>query len=281
MDKNFQLSAISEGSNIFRYAAVVEYIGTNFEGSQIQPHRRTVQAELENALKVLVSKDVKTFFAGRTDRGVHSKGQVVHFTLDSKIDEYVFINSLNALIPPDMSISALCETDKNFHAQKSAKFKFYRYRINNSKQRSVWGENALLVRDELDVNAMNQALSYILGRHDFTSFKKVNTTNPAKECVVYSAECKKAGNVIEIDVIADRFLYNMMRIIVGTLIEIGRGAKPVVWMKELLNIKDRTQAAHTVSAEGLTLMYVGYKREYNDNLNKEATKDENLFSKAS
>lgn len=281
LENNCQLTAISEDKNIFRYAAVIEYVGTAFDGSQIQPGRRTVQGELESALRVLLKKDVKVFFSGRTDSGVHSKGQVVHFDVSKQLNEYIFSNSLNALLPPDMSVGALRLVDKSFHAQKSAKFKFYRYRINNSKQRSVWQDNALLIRDELDVEAMNQALSYIKGKHDFTSFKKVNTLNPAKECVVYSAECKMVGNIINIDIVADRFLYNMMRIIAGTLIEIGRGVKPAVWMKELLDQKDRTKAAHTVSAEGLTLMYVGYKKEYNDNLNKEATKDENLFSKAS
>lgn len=281
LGKNRQLTAISEDKNVFRYAAVIEYVGTDFDGSQIQPGRRTVQGELENALRVLIKDDIKVYFSGRTDRGVHSRGQVVHFDVNQKLNEYVFTNSLNALLPPDMSVSALSLVDNLFHAQRCAKFKFYRYRINNSKQRSVWMDNALLIRDELDVEAMNLALSYIKGKHDFSSFKKSNTQNPAKECVVYSAECKKVGCIINVDIVADRFLYNMMRIIVGTLIEIGRGVKPAVWMKELLDQKDRTKAAHTVSAEGLTLMYVGYKKEYNDNLNKEATKDENLFCKAS
>ena len=277
---------ISRTGSVFRYAMIIEYLGSSFAGSQIQPGQKTIQSEIEAVLNILIGHRVKTVFAGRTDRGVHAKGQVVHFDLPVEIDTYKFIHSMNSILPADISIISIKHVENDFHSQRSAQFRWYRYTINNRQQRSSWFNNALHVRQELDVESMNKALNYLIGKHDFSSFKSSDSCNPAKECTVYRAECtcnSEDSGIIYMDLIADRFLYNMIRIIVGTLIRIGKGSFSPEHMLEVLEAKDRTKAGPTARPEGLVLMSVGYSNKYkiNDELNKEAIKNENLLCKAS
>ncbi len=273
-------NAVSEKKHLLRYAVVVEYVGTELLGSQIQPQGRTVQGEIESVLKILLSQEIRITMAGRTDAGVHARYQVASFDLEKEVDCKKFINSMNALLPPDISIANMVEIDNNFNSQKTAKQKHYRYVINNASQRSVWDEKNTHIRMGLDVDKMNQALSCILGKHDFSAFKCAHTANPAVECTISRAECTRNGNMIYVDFVGDRFLYNMVRILVGSLIEIGRGERSFAWLQEVLESKDRSIAGATAPAEGLTLMYIDYEKKYNDILNKEAN-DENVFRKAS
>lgn len=273
-------NAVSEKKSLLRYAVVVEYVGTSLLGSQIQPQGRTVQGEIESVLKILLSQEIRITMAGRTDAGVHARYQVANFDLEKEVDCKKFVNSMNALLPPDISIANMVRIDGDFHAQKTAKIKHYRYVINNASQRSVWDEKSTHIRMDLDVSKMNQALSSIIGKHDFSAFKCAHTANPAVDCTILSAECTRNGNMIYIDFVGDRFLYNMVRILVGSLIEIGRSERSVSWLQEVLDSKDRSRAGATAPAEGLTLMYIDYDKKYNDILNKEAN-DENIFRKAS
>lgn len=255
-----------------RFALVVEYIGTNYAGSQIQPDQLTIQSELEKAISTLTgSKDltkgksqklprlIKTVFSGRTDAGVHSKGQVVHFDCEKSIVASRFLNSLNGLLPDDISVKSIQQVDEKFHAQLSAKYRVYQYKIANRNQRSVWDGHSLLVREKLDVNRMNRSLSYLIGEHDFSSFKSMKTDNPAKDCIVYKAECTKSDDFIVIEIAANRFLYNMVRTIVGTLLMIEHNKLEPEFMKDVLDAKDRTKAGPTISPDGLTLIKVGYE----------------------
>lgn len=251
-----------------KYALKVEYIGTNYSGSQVQPKQRTIQSELERALCTLTgnshnendgSRPIRTIFSGRTDAGVHSKGQIVHFELNQPIVASRFLNSLNGLLPKDISVSEIFEVPDSFHAQKSGCYRRYNYQIVNRQHRSVWDGHSLLVRKKLDLARMNQALSYLVGEHDFSSFKSAQATDPASVCTVYKAECKKFGDEITIEIIANRFLYNMVRSIVGTLLLIEKNNLEPAVMKEILEEKDRTKAGPTVSPDGLTLMEVGYE----------------------
>ena len=230
-----------------------------------------------------MKNNVKTVFSGRTDKGVHSKGQIVHFDSENMIDLHRFNYSLNSLLPLDMSVPEINETDEHFHSQKSAKFRWYRYIINNGSQRSVWLNESLNISTPLNLNLMNQALAYIVGEHDFNSFKGSSSSNPARVCNMYKAECKRENNLIIIDLAANRFLYNMIRIIVGTLLPIGKGVNPPESILDILNKQDRKAAGPTALADGLTLMYVGYEEKYNtlNLLNKEAINYENLFYEAS
>ena len=253
-----------------KYSIIVEYIGTNYAGSQIQPDKVTIQSVLESALCTLTGvavtaenpRPIKAIFSGRTDAGVHSSGQVVHFEIAQPIVASRFVNSLNGLLPNDISVKNLELVDDRFHAQLSAKYRVYRYRITNRQQRSVWDSHSLLVRNKLDIERMNKSLSYLIGEHDFTSFKSVGGTNPAKVCNVYKAECTKQDDDIIIEIVANRFLYNMIRTIVGTLLMIESKKSEPELMRTILEARDRTKAGATISPDGLTLIEVGYK-EYN------------------
>lgn len=249
-----------------RYAIIVEYIGTRYFGSQIQPNTLpesskniiTVQDELEKAIRTLTKTKIKTIFSGRTDAGVHSKGQVVHFDYEQELDLNKTLFSLNGLLPSDISVRDLKKVGNTFHAQRSAKARYYRYTIANRPFRSAWDEHCLLVKKTLNVDEMNEALGFLLGEHDFSSFKKVRTSNPAKVCNMYKASAVKNGEYIYIDFIADRFLYNMIRLIVGTLLYMQRNSLAPYTLKEILDAKDNRKAGAAVSPEGLTLMEVIY-----------------------
>ena len=249
-----------------RYLLVLEYIGTSYMGSQKQPKKMpnssklvvTIQDELEKAISTLTKTKTKTIFSGRTDAGVHAKGQTAHFETELELNPSKFVNSLNGILPNTISVKELKKVPKTFHAQKSAKARHYRYTIANRTQRSAWDAHCLLVRYPLDIQRMNKALSYLIGEHDYTSFKKVRTSNPAKICNMYKAKAVRDGDYVYIDFIADRFLYNMIRSIVGTLLLIERNSLAPETLKEILDSRDKTKAGSTISPEGLTLIEVIY-----------------------
>ncbi len=249
-----------------RYLLVLEYIGTSYMGSQKQPKKMpnssklvlTIQDELEKAISTLTKTKTKTIFSGRTDAGVHARGQTAHFETELELNPSKFVNSLNGILPNTISIKELKKVPKTFHAQKSAKARHYRYAIANRTQRSAWDAHCLLVRYPLDIQRMNKALSYLIGEHDFTSFKKVRTSNPAKICNMYKAKAVRDGDYVYIDFIADRFLYNMIRSIVGTLLLIERNSLAPETLKEILDSRDKTKAGSTISPDGLTLIEVIY-----------------------
>ncbi len=267
-----------------RYALTMEYIGADFCGSQVQSEEMTVQSEIERVLEILTKQRVKTVFSGRTDSGVNARCQFVHFELENEVDTKKFIYSLNALLPDEISIKQMQTVDKTFHCQKSARYRWYRYIINNRQNRSIFLKNiSSHIPEKLDMAEMSKALDYLVGTYDFTSFKKTNSDNPAKECNLMYGHCRKISGIIYIDLIANRFLYNMVRIIVGTLIEIGRGSYKAEKMLEILEAKDRKKAGPTADPRGLTLMGVGYDEKYNLNelMHMEATNEQNLLCQAS
>lgn len=241
-----------------KYAITIEYIGKNYHGSQIQPNKNTIQAELEIALYTLLKTKIKTIFSGRTDAGVNAKGQVVHFETDKKIVASRFINSLNGLLPNDISVSELKEVSSEFHAQKSAKKRYYQYVFYNREIRSAFDSDLMLARYDLNIDRMQKALDYLKDEHDFSAFRSSKSDVPNRVCFIYKAECQKLGDTIVIDVVGNRFLYNMVRTIVGTLLLIEKNDLPAEFIKEILDGKDRTKAGKTVNPYGLTLMKVEY-----------------------
>ena len=256
-----------------RYAFKVQYIGKNYAGSQIQFENgeeiaeATIQGELEKALSTLIiggdpetrkKRPIKTVFSGRTDRGVNSKGQVVHFETDRTIVASKFVYSMNEILPNDISISDLTEVEKTFHAQKSAKKRFYRFEFINRRYKNAFDGDLELVKFPVDVIRMQKALNYLKGEHDFSAFKSSGTLNPSKICFIYDANVEKQGDKVIIDIEGNRFLYNMVRTIIGTLLQIeGHNLEPE-HMKRVLESLDRTKAGRTVSPYGLTLMNVEY-----------------------
>lgn len=258
-----------------RYAFQVQYIGKNYAGSQIQFENGepidfpTVQGELEKALSTLIKSDsdevatqnkrpIKAIFSGRTDKGVNSLGQVAHFDTDETIVASKFLYQMNEILPDDISVSDLREVDKNFHAQKSAKKRYYRFEFINRRCKNAFDGDLMRVKFPTDEVRMQKSLNYLLGEHDFSSFKSSGTLNPSKICIIYEAKVSKVGDKVIIDIVGNRFLYNMVRTIVGTLLEIeGHNLEPE-HMKDVLESKDRTKAGRTVDPRGLTLMKVMY-----------------------
>ena len=254
-----------------RYALQVQYIGKNYAGSQIQfengieTETPTIQGELEKAISTLIFGDtennnrrLKTVFSGRTDRGVNSIGQVVHFDTDKPIVASKFVYQLNEILPKDISASDLKQVDDRFHAQKSAKSRHYRYIFINRKCKNAFDGDLMRVKFDINIERMQQALNYLLGEHDFSSFKNSGTLNPSKVCFITKAECKKEDDKVIIDIVGNRFLYNMVRTIVGTLLEIEGHNRPAEYMEQVLEACNRTKAGQTVSPYGLTLMKVEY-----------------------
>ena len=256
-----------------RYTLQVQYIGKNYAGSQIQFENGkqietpTIQGELEKALSTLISggsntaninRLVKTVFSGRTDKGVNAVGQVVHFDTDKSIVASKFVYQLNEILPDDISVSDLKEVDGEFHAQKSAKRRFYRFVFVNRKCKNAFDGDLMRIKFPIDMERMQRALDFLKGEHDFSSFKSSGTLNPSKICFIENAVCKKDGDKVIIDIVGNRFLYNMVRTIVGTLLEIEGHNLPAEHMEQVLKACDRRKAGATVSPYGLTLMKVEY-----------------------
>lgn len=254
-----------------RYTLQVQYIGKNYAGSQIQFEKGkeietpTIQGELEKAISTLIfgnteniNRQIKTVFSGRTDRGVNSQGQVIHFDTDKSIVASKFVYQLNEILPSDISVTDLNEVDVKFHAQKSAKRRYYRYVFINRKCKNAFDGDLMRVKFDIDINRINKSLSYIIGEHDFSSFKSSGTLNPSKVCFIEKAVCFKDGDKVIIDIVGNRFLYNMVRTIVGTLLEIEGHNRSAEHMKQVLDTCDRCKAGHTVNPYGLTLMKVEY-----------------------
>ncbi len=257
-----------------RYALLVQYIGKNYYGSQLQlkagkEFKPTIQGELEKALCTLIygasncpidknNRPIKTIFSGRTDSGVNSTGQVVHFDIDKDIVASNFVYSLNEILPPDISVSDLKVVPNDFHAQKSAISRHYTYEFINRRCKNAFDGDLLRVKFPVDINRMQNSLNYLLGEHDFSSFKSSGTLNPSKICFISKATCRRSGDNVVVDIIGNRFLYNMVRTIIGTLLEIeGHNLKPE-YMLEVLESKNRSKAGRTVSPYGLTLVEVSY-----------------------
>ena len=254
-----------------RYALEVQYVGKNYAGSQIQFENGkeiktpTIQGELERVLRTLIktgesqkNRPIKTIFSGRTDKGVNSLGQVVHFDTDRTIVASKFIYQMNEILPDDISVDNLRIVPDSFHAQKSAKARYYRYELINRRYKQAFDGDILRVKYELDVERMQTALNFLLGEHDFSSFKSSGTLNPSKVCFITRAEVEKLGDRVFIHLEGNRFLYNMVRTIVGTLLEIDGHKLPIEHMKKVLEACDRRKAGQTVSPFGLTLMKVSY-----------------------
>ena len=257
-----------------RYALDVQYRGKNYFGSQIQFEngqeidKPTIQGELEKAIRTLIktgesqnNRPIKTIFSGRTDKGVNSLGQVVHFDCDKDIVASKFIYHVNEILPDDISVDNLRVVSDSFHAQKSAKARYYRYELINRRYKQAFDGDILRVKYELDVERMQTALNFLLGEHDFSSFKSSGTLNPSKICCITRADVERVGDKgdrVFIHLEGNRFLYNMVRTIVGTLLEIEGHKLPVEHMKYVLEARDRCKAGQTVSPYGLTLMRVDY-----------------------
>jgi tRNA pseudouridine38-40 synthase len=239
---------------------VVEYDGTEFYGWQRQPQVRTVQGEIERVLEQLLQHPVKLTAAGRTDMGVHAQGQVVNFFTTRRLQARRLLLGLNALLPADIRVQEVCEVPHSFDARFSAVARVYRYRI-ATRPRAIGRQYAWYCRWSLDLELMRQAARLLLGEHDFRSFCRAEVELPHYRCCVTQADWQQSGDELWFDIRANRFLHSMVRTIVGTLVDVGRGKTPPQKVAEMLQARDRRVAGPCAPAQGLCLMHVIYGDE--------------------
>ena len=257
---------------------IIEYDGTGFNGWQMQrlkargfPRLRsgqarlkvkrlkTIQGEIEKAAKKLFGKKINLTGSGRTDAGVHAKAQVANFRTDSRLPLNNIKNGLNSLLPHRISIVSAEEAPLKFHSRFGSKGKLYKYAIVNRKSRApLMGRHSAFISYDLDIGAMRKAAKCLIGKKDFKSFQAVDKIERSSVRTVSEIKIVSNPPVIEIYIKADGFLYNMVRNIVGTLIEVGRGRFEPEKVKEILEKKFRPMAGQTAPAKGLCLEKVFY-----------------------
>jgi tRNA pseudouridine38-40 synthase len=236
---------------------LLEYDGTDFQGWQIQAQGRTVQGELARALAILLREPIRPTGSGRTDAGTHALGQVAHFHTHSPLPCERILSGLNGLLPDDVAVRAVDEPPLYFHARYSARSKRYRYRIHLGKsaleRRYVW-----TYRRPLDPQVMREAIRALPGRHAFGAFCKQDPMPADFHCQVANCTLEPRGSELVFEIEANRFLRHMVRILIGTLTEIGAGRRSPGDMATLLASGQRSQAGITAPAQGLCLLWVDY-----------------------
>lgn len=239
---------------------IIEYDGTNYHGWQIQKNAVTIQEHVEKALRQLLGVQTGVTGCSRTDVGVHAYGQVAHFFTDSTIPGEKFSYALNNLLPRDIVVQKSEEVPEDFHSRYSSKGKKYRYLICNSAHQSALMRNrACHVRPELDFEQMRKAAAHFVGEHDFAAFQATGGQVRSTVREIYSMNVsRKEDKLIELEVSGNGFLYNMIRIIAGTLIYVGMGKIRESDIPGIIGGLDRTRAGKTAPAQGLYLMEIYY-----------------------
>jgi tRNA pseudouridine38-40 synthase len=242
------------------FKLTLAYDGTSFVGWQRQASGTSIQELLENTFALLEGQPVAVTGAGRTDAGVHALGQVAHVSLKRQIDAATVVRALNNHLPPTVRVRDAAEVPATFHARFDATAKRYRYRIWNEQVLSPFEREYTwhIPGPVLDVEAMAKAALRLEGRHDFAAFQTAGAETHTTERVVFMSRITSERPLITYDVRGDGFLRHMVRGIVGTLVEVGRGRYPAEWMTDVLMSKDRTRAGRTAPAAGLCLMGVEY-----------------------
>jgi tRNA pseudouridine38-40 synthase len=239
---------------------LIEYDGTNYQGWQVQPKGPTIQGILEEKLGLLTGQPVQLFGSGRTDSGVHALGQVAHFKTQSQMDIRTIQKALNSLLPHDIVIQKAEEVGEGFHARKHSKSKIYEYRILNRNLRSAFHYGYVWhIPQKLNLTEMKKATQSLIGEHDFSAFRTVGSTTQTTVRRVVRAEWKRGRDgLIRFEIEANGFLKQMVRSIVGTLVEIGKGRRKPEDLRKILNSKNRKEAGPTAPAQGLFLKEVKY-----------------------
>ena len=242
-----------------RIRLTVAYDGTDYCGWQVQNNGATIEGELNTALTQLTGQTVKVIGASRTDAGVHARGNVAVFDTESSIPPERFLYAVNALLPEDIVVVDSCEVAADWHPRHCNTEKTYEYRVLNQKLPDpMRRRDTYFVSFPLDLEKMRKAAGYLEGEHDFKSFCNVHTHVEDTVRTIYRLEVIREENVITFRVRGNGFLYNMVRIISGTLIEIGNGQYPPEKIKDILDACDREAAGPTAPAKGLTLMGIQF-----------------------
>jgi tRNA pseudouridine38-40 synthase len=241
------------------FKLTIAYDGTAFAGSQMQSGQRTVQSVFEDALRPFEGQRVVVHFAGRTDSGVHASGQVISFSLTSSIACDALQRALNVTLPGDVRVMSAEEAPAGFNARFDARSKAYRYDVYNGAvvppqiRHFVWH-----VPQGLDSTLMSDAAQVVLGEHDFSGFQAAGGDVITHRREVLVSRVSRSGDLVTYEIAATGFLRHMVRNIVGTLVDIGRGRRPVDDLRRVLELRDRTHASATAPAHGLTLVAVEY-----------------------
>jgi len=241
-----------------RYFIELAYKGTHYHGWQYQPDARSVQETVNKALTILLKKEIDVVGAGRTDTGVHAKQMFAHFDWDEELESTVLVHKLNSFLPKDIVIHSLIKVASDAHARFDATKRTYEYHIHTYKD-AFETEGSWLYPTSLDLNRMNAACQLMFNYTDFECFSKTHTDVRTFNCILYEAHWKQEGTKIIFTIAADRFLRNMVRAIVGTMINIGVGKINLGDFEKIIESKDRSQAGFSVPAHGLYLTRIEYQ----------------------
>jgi tRNA pseudouridine38-40 synthase len=239
---------------------LIQYDGTRYDGWQKQGNTgNTIQAKIEQVLERMTGKEVEIHGSGRTDAGVHALGQVANAHLDTKLSVQEIRDYVNRYLPEDILVLEAEEVSDRFHSRLNASEKIYTYYVDMAKKSDVFKRKYVYTLGEaLDVNAMKTAAGYLCGTHDFKSFCTGKTGKKSTVRTIWEIHIQPVGSVVEMRFCGNGFLYNMVRILSGTLIEVGMGKREPESMAAILDAKDRQQAGFTAPAEGLFLTAVHY-----------------------
>jgi tRNA pseudouridine38-40 synthase len=237
----------------------LEYDGAGFQGWQRQPGERTVQQVVEEALARILSQEVGVVAAGRTDAGVHAEAMTTSFSARTALEERDLARALDAVLPEDVGVVALSQAAPGFHALRDARWKWYRYAILRSRFRRVaLRRTTWRVGMRLDVDAMRDGAARLVGRRDFAAFQNAGSPRVSTTRCVAALAWSEDGPLLRLDAVADGFLYGMVRAIVGTLVEVGRGRRSAASLEDVVASRDRARAGPAAPAHGLALVRVGY-----------------------
>lgn len=238
----------------------IEYDGKDFNGWQKQPNKLNIQGEIERAIEGVTKEKVELYASGRTDAGVHALGQVANFKTNSNIPIEKMATAINSQLKYSIRIKKAEEVEEKFHSRYNCKEKTYMYIINNEEQASAIFRNMEYhFPKKLDIEKMQKAAKYFEGEHDFSAFKSSGTSSKSSVRKIYNADVSTYNGRIIIKLTGNGFLYNMVRIIAGTLLEVGRGAIKPESIKEIIEDKDRKKAGKTLPPHGLYLVKVEYE----------------------
>lgn len=243
-----------------KVAGLVEYDGADFAGWAAQPGQRTVEGVLSEALATVLRHPVKMSVAGRTDAGVHASGQVVSFAVRTDLEPALIAYKTSAVLPKDVALRRCVRVSDAFDARRDARSRSYEYRVVNDPVRSpLWRDRAIYVARRLDLELLREAAEMVRGAHDFRAFTPARTYHVRFERIVSESRWERSGDLLLYRITADSFLYNMVRSLVGTMLEVGQGKHDLAGLKRLLSGGERSEAGPAVPSRGLTLVGVGYE----------------------
>lgn len=240
-------------------ALEISYIGTNYSGYQIQPNKLTVQGELEKAIEKAFGEKITTIASGRTDAGVSALCQVVNFKVETLVPAEKIMYVINENLPNDIRVMRSYLVDDDFNARFNAKRKTYEYRFYVADaENAIYSEHSLFVKGKLDIESMKEACKFLIGEYDFSSFCASDTEVTNKVRTIYHADIVSTDFGYKLIICGNGFLYNMVRIIMGTLLEVGYKKLKSSDILSIIKAKDRSKAGHTVASTGLMLLNVEY-----------------------